>query len=159
MSDIVKEIIIGAGIKGLKFGMDRDAVKNSIGSPDEIEQYTDEESDELLNEAWHYDDIELSLSFDKEEEWKLCTISVSDPDFTLNGKKLIGANEADLLEFIDAEGLGSHDSEEWSTEDDETQKVLSIDEKSLNFWFTEGAVTEIQWGPLYTEDDQTIWPS
>ncbi len=159
MTKVSKQINLGKGLGGLLFGVEKNAVSDILGTPDEVEQYTDEETEEVLNEAWHYDEMELSLSFDKEEEWKLCTISVSDADFTLNGEQLIGATEETLIEFIEAQKLGEFEKEEWSLDDDETQMLITIESQSINFWFTEGIVTEIQWGPLYTEDNTTIWPN
>ena len=159
METLSKEILTGKGLEDLMFGQTKEQVKSHFGEPDEIEQYADEETEEVLNEAWHYDSLELSLSFDKDEDWRLSTISVSDESFTLKGKKLIGSTMEELTGFINENKLGEFEAEEWSTEDDDIQQVVSIDGHSINFWFTEGKLSEIQWGPLYDQDDKTIWPN
>lgn len=154
-----KEIIPGTGLDELKFGLTRDEVKQQFGEPDEIEQYADEDTDEVLNEAWHYDDLELSISFDKDENWKMSTISVSDASFKIAGKEVIGLTKEELDAFISANDFGNGEMEEWSIDDEETQHVLTIEDKSINFWFNQGKVSEIQWGPLYDSEDNTIWPN
>ncbi len=161
MTTVTKEILPGTGLEKLRFGMDRTQVKQQLGEPDEIEQFEEEDSGEVLNEAWHFDDLELSLSFDKDEDWRLSTISVSNPDFTLQGENVIGLLQEDLISMIERLELGAHESEEWANEDEdeENQIVVAIPERSINFWFTAGKVSEVQWGPLYTADDQTIWPN
>lgn len=159
MTTITKEILPGTGLDNLRFGLGRDQVKAVLGEPDEIEQFEDEESEEVINEAWHYDEVELSLSFDAEEDWKLSTISVSNDQFTLNGTVIVGMLQEDLTKILDDQEM-NYEIEEWNNESDEDiQIVVSAPERSINFWFTEGKVSEVQWGPLYTADDETIWPS
>ncbi|MGB0167120.1 MAG: hypothetical protein ACPF8V_09730 [Luteibaculum sp.] len=159
MKTLSKDILTGKGLKDIQFGMERSQVKQIMGEPDEVEQYEDEESEEVITEAWHYDDLELSISFDKYENWKLSTISVSEAGFTLNGKTIIGLLQGELTDLLDELNLGQYEVESWSTEDDDTQDLVTIPHLSINFWISEGKVTEIQWGPLYNEEEQTIWPN
>ena len=58
--------------------------------------------------------------------------------------------------------IGNHDQtwlEKNRGEDDtEDHKVIEIDEKSINFWLTDGVLDEIQWSPLFINDDTIKWP-
>ena len=86
MKNQIKEIIFGVGLGDLKFGMTRDEAKKLLGKPDEIENlpgFEEEVNDEL--ESWHYDENEFSIVFDADYDWRLVSIAVSDPFFTLNG--------------------------------------------------------------------------
>ena len=86
-----KEIKIGLGLGNIRFGSSKAAVKKILGEPNEIDQVDvpiDEE--EISIEQWHYDNLELSLSFDDNEDELLDTFAVSSPEYTLNGIALIG---------------------------------------------------------------------
>ena len=74
----MKEIIIGQGLGPVKFGMTRDQVEALLGAPDEVEENVDidEDLDEAA-EAWHYDELEMSASFDMEDDWRLGMMAIS----------------------------------------------------------------------------------
>ena len=102
----MKEIIIGQGLGPVKFGMTRDQVEALLGAPDEVEENVDidEDLDEAA-EAWHYDELEMSASFDMEDDWRLGMMAISSEDATLNGKALIGLNRNQLLESLQDMGF------------------------------------------------------
>ncbi|MFW5753393.1 MAG: hypothetical protein ACOCV9_01205, partial [Marinilabiliaceae bacterium] len=85
----MKNIELGKGLDKLYFGMNREAFRDIMGEPDEIETIENEELPEDLSEAWHYDDLELSASFDKLEDWRLTSLAVSSPDYTFEGIDLL----------------------------------------------------------------------
>jgi hypothetical protein len=155
-----KNIELGKGIDLLKFGMTRNQVKKLIGEPDEIEQFSfTEEEDQGQSEAWHYDELELSATFDEEDDWKLCSLSVSDPEFLFEGVNLIGLSQEEVVQQIELMDLGEIELEEVSDEEASDQQVGSLPEVSLNLWFEDGKLSEIQWGPYWDEDDESyIWP-
>jgi hypothetical protein len=72
----LKEIKAGIGLDNIKFGMLREDIKNLLGEPDEIDTHTDNE-DEGQTESWHYDDMELSISFEEIDGMRLFSIAVS----------------------------------------------------------------------------------
>ncbi|NOR26919.1 MAG: hypothetical protein GQ540_00145 [Lutibacter sp.] len=158
MKEALKEIKPGFGLGNLKFGMSRAEVKLIIGEPSFIDKYSHSDSNEDLTEAWEYDELKLSLSFDEEEDWKLLLISVSSKFYQLQGKKLVGLEESDLLKYLKDINLGGLNLEDCSENDSEDQKVIEIDEKSINFWLNDGVLDEIQWSPLFIDDDTIKWP-
>jgi hypothetical protein len=153
-------ILPGQGLGIIKFGMTRDEVRRHLGDPDEVDQYGYEDSDdeEDQTEAWHYDALNASFSFDALDDWRLNTIAVSDPDFMLNEHSLFGLNRNELQETLSGMGLGEVVVEDFFSDDMPADQMLSIDELSLSFWLEEGQLAEIQWGPLVDEDDNVIWP-
>ena len=79
-----KNIELGKGVDNLKFGLTREKVALLMGEPSEKE--TIDGDDEMgTSEAWHYDELELSLTFDEDDDWKLTTIAASSPEFTFDG--------------------------------------------------------------------------
>ena len=155
----MKEIIIGQGLGPVKFGMTRDQVEALLGSPDEVEENVDidEDLDEAA-EAWHYDELEMSASFDMEDDWRLGMMAISSEDATLNGKALIGLNRNQLLESLQDMGFEDLVFEDWSDEEDEDRHLVQSDAAAINFWLEEGVLTEIQWGPRYLDDETVDWP-
>ena len=155
MKVALKEIKLGVGLGVLKFGMTRTEVKLILGEPSFIDKYSHSESDNDLTESWEYDDLKLSLSFDEEESWKVTMMSVNSNFYEFEGKSLIGKSEKDILT-----SLNINDSylEDVSERDGENHKVIEIDKKSINFWFIDSVLDEIQWSPLFIDDDTINWP-
>jgi len=158
MKEALKEIKPGFGLGNLKFGMSRAEVKLILGEPSFIDKYSHSDSNEDLTEAWEYDELKLSLSFDEEEDWKLIMISVSSDFYQLNSESLIGLEREKLIQALENLNLGELNLEDCSEDDSEDQKVIEIDEKSINFWLNEGVLDEIQWSPLFIDDDTIKWP-
>lgn len=158
MKKILKKIKPGYGLGDLKFGMTRAEVKLMLGEPSFIDKYSHSDSDEDLTESWEYDELELSISFDEEEDWKLMMISVNSDFYELEGVSLIGLGESNLLKKLDEINLGNLNLEDSSEYEGQDQKVIEIDEKSINFWINDGVLDEIQWSPLFLDDDTIVWP-
>ncbi|MCO6499275.1 MAG: hypothetical protein J5I47_02740 [Vicingus serpentipes] len=153
-----KSIKIGIGLGNIKFGCTRDELKKIIGEPSEIDTYNATgEEDGYLTESWHYDEDEFSVSFDEEDNWRLTTIAVSSPDFEFNGKKIIGLSVDETLSSLENENLGSNELEDLSDEHI-NHKLLSFVESSLNLWFENDQLSEIQWGVLWDDEDTPAWP-
>ena len=86
-----KEIKIGLGLGEITFGSNKDKVEDILGKPNEIEVLDVPIDDEEISlEQWHYDELELSASFDQEQGEILDTLAVSSDEYTINGFSLIG---------------------------------------------------------------------
>jgi hypothetical protein len=158
MKKALKEIKLGYGLGNLKFGMTRKEVELMLGKPSFIDKYSHSDSKKDLTESWQYDELLLSLSFDEEEDWKLIMISVNDDFYELEGKSLIGLFQEGLIKELDEMDLGEWSLEDCSEDDNEDQKVIEIEEKSINFWINDGVLDEIQWTPFFIDDDTIEWP-
>ena len=158
MKEALKEIKSGVGLGVLKFGMTRAEIKLILGEPSFTDRYSHSDSDNDLTESWEYDDLELSLSFDEEESWKLTMMSVNSDFYEFEGKSLIGKSEKDILADLAFLKVEDTSLEDVSEHDGENHKVIEIDEKSINFWFIDGVLDEIQWSPLFIDDDTIKWP-
>ncbi|WP_027471691.1 hypothetical protein [Saccharicrinis fermentans] len=155
----MKEILIGKGFDEIRFGMTREEVKAILGEPDEIDAYASSEEAEDNTEAYHYDELELSVSFDELDDWRLGSIAVSTSDAVLEGLKLVGNTDDDLLAKVSVLDLGEYDREDVSSPESPDHEVISFYEASVNFWLENGAVTEIQYGPIWDDEkEEYIWP-
>jgi len=148
-----KEILPGKGLGELKFGMSRDEVLSVLGKPDDVDTYDDDEIEDEGSESWHYDDLEISLSFDEEEDWVLTTIAVSNPSHTFMGHELIGLTKSELLAVLESLEINNLDIEDWSSEEVPNHLLISSNDLQVNFWLEDEIVSEIQWGAFVEDDD------
>jgi len=160
MKETIKNIESGKGLGAIRFGMDRSEIKKLLGEPDDIEVDDLEVDPEAIDEseAWHYDEHELSLAFDQEEGWRLVTISVTSDSYLLKGKKLIGKSLLAVTNELKEWGVTDLELEDLSTEEFPDHKMLTVYSLGINFWFDKEVLSEIQWGPLFSEDEEIIWP-
>lgn len=157
MENNMKEIRLGQGLGKLLFGMTRDQAKAILGAPSEKEKYSlSDDGDDT--EAWHYDELGLSLSFDQENDWKLTSIAVSSEDFKLEGEAFIGREMDEIMDSISKKDWGEPEEDEEVAEESPENRLLHIDEATLSLWFENGVLTELQWGPFY-ENESVKWPS
>ena len=147
MADISKEIELGVGLGKLRFGMTPQMVIDLLGEPDdkEREEYSKDDPD-FFTEEWHYDELELSISFDMVMEMELSTISVSSASYTLEGKTLIGMDR----KTVDAELKAMDINSQWEEfkEIDDDSDLLSNENEGLSLWYEKGKLKEIQWEML-----------
>ena len=94
----MKNINKGVGLGILKFGIYTTDVEEELGNPSEAEKNEDE------GENWHYDDYDMSMSFD--EDSRLVTIAVSDESYLLEGVSLIGKDIEFVEEQVKSMNLG-----------------------------------------------------
>jgi len=161
MKDSLKEILPGIGLGDIRFGMLSNDVFPILGSPNEIEIYCYSDLP-YKSENWHYEDDELSIGFNEEEGWKLDTISINSDDYHL--KHLITINQSlkDVKANLSTLGYENCELEDWSNSENPDHKLLIVDEIGMNFWFENGKLSEIQWGPLFSEEQEeetVIWPA
>jgi hypothetical protein len=89
---------------------------------------------------------------------RLFSIAVSGKYYELNGKKLIGLKKKQLLTELENLGISDIKAESWETDDETKQELIFSENNSLNFWMEDDELSEIQFGPLF-EDEETInWP-
>jgi len=148
----------GIGLGDIKFGMSREQVKAIMGEPDETEQFSYSDTDEDITESWHYDEYELSIGFDEDADWRLMTFAVSSDDYKLQGKKLVGKKQSDLMNALKELKIENLETEDASTPENPNCLYLISEEKSISFWIENGKVSEIQWGPEFLDEDTIRWP-
>ena len=154
----INNITVGKGLGDIKFGCTRDELKKLIGDPSETDTYNASgEEDGFLTESWHFDEQEFSVSFDEEDNWRLTTIAVSSPNFKFNGIQLIDLSINEVLTVLEDENLGDNELEDLSDENT-NHKLISFISSSLNLWFENDNLSEIQWSVLWENEDTPIWP-
>lgn len=152
MKEKSKNIIPGEGIGRIQFGMSRDVVRKIAGDPDEIEEYQHDDIDDSKAEAWHYDDAEVSFSFEEFNDWKLTSIAISSDEYLLKDQSLIGLTKKDTISLLEKLKLGKIILEDYSESETPDLTLLSVDDAGLNLWFEGDLLTEIQFSQLWENE-------
>ncbi|WP_430809706.1 MULTISPECIES: hypothetical protein [unclassified Carboxylicivirga] len=154
----MKDITLGQGLGKISFGLNRQQVLDLLGEPSEVEGM-DGDKDSGAMEAWHYDELHLSLSFEEDCNWKLTSITTASPEVLFEGLDLIGLSQGEVMEQMEVFNLGDFELEDLSTEGVPNQSLAANPDFSLNLFFDHDILTEIQWGPFWDDDEEKpIWP-
>lgn len=152
------EITLGQGLGQLIFGLSREEVQHILGEPAEKE-FVEGDKESGAMEAWHYDDQELSLSFEEDAGWRLLSITTASPDVLFEGIDLIGLSQGEVMEQMEVFNLGEFELEDLTADGSALQMVATNNDFSLNLFFDNDLLTEIQWGPFWDDDNaEVIWP-
>jgi len=157
MKEHLKDIRPGIGLGSLVFGNTREQVRALLGEPSEVERYALSEFEDDETEAWHYDELFLSLSFDQEHDWKLSSLAVSSDEYTLEGESLVGRKKDEILEEFRKRQWGEPVEDEEISREDPRNSLYHVEQGSLSLWFEDDEVTEVQIGP-HVRDEEVIWP-
>ena len=139
------EIIPNVGYGQIKFGMDMDKLAEIVGEPEEIMSFDDEE--ELSIVVLHYWDQGFTVFMDGITRQVVAGIELDHPDSTLYGKKIIGAEEEEVIDF-----MKSKDHTKYEVEMEENDKRYSFDEGMVDFFFVEGKLEYMNFGVLVDEE-------
>ncbi len=160
MRDNIKYINPGIGLGELKFGMSQDEVKEILGLPNEIEiyQYLPNTEESEFSENWHYEELELSISFSSEDDWRINTISINSHHYSLWNSIKIGQSIVQVEEILNKLKKANYICEDWSNLESPDHKLFELNEYYLNLWFDNKELSEIQWSPKFINDEEIDWP-
>jgi hypothetical protein len=151
----MKNIKLGTGIDDIKLGIKSEELEKLIGKPSGIDKAEEEDALEL----WHYDELNMSFGFSNEFGGSLLTITTSDEDAVIEDVSLIGDTLQEVMDKLEVFGFSDIDIEDISTEEFPNQQLLTVFEYSLNLWFDDDELAEIQWGTFWNiEKDKPVWP-
>ncbi len=151
----MKNIKLGTGIDDIKLGIKTEELEKLIGKPSGIDKAGEEDTLEL----WHYDELNMSFGFSNEFGGSLLTITTSDEDAVIEDVSLIGDTLQEVMDKLEVFGFSDIDIDDISTEDEPNQQLLTVFEYSLNLWFDNDELAEIQWGTFWNiEKDKPVWP-
>ncbi|MCK9270278.1 MAG: hypothetical protein RBR47_05405 [Bacteroidales bacterium] len=146
MKEMSFEIKPLEGFGALKFGNTPKQIVERLGEPDDKEEIVDEDMGDSI--IYHYDDMELSLFFEVDQEPVLTQFETENRGVTLFGKKLFDLNEAQIVKLMNDHEYDDIDTEMMEDEDYENEKRVSFDDALIDFYFDDGALTAISWGMM-----------
>ncbi|MCI5083406.1 MAG: hypothetical protein MRY78_17035 [Saprospiraceae bacterium] len=150
------EIKIGKGIGDVLFGMTEKQVVAILGQADEVDET--EQDDGVVTRSLEYYDHGLTISFDSDDGDKMSSIAINDRDISFHGIE-VGMSRDEVLTIGGKEDWGKAEIEDLSEDDPFSLEVVMYDQISLSIWFENDEVTEIEFGPLWKDEETILWPA
>ncbi len=148
----------GVGVGDVQFGMTRQQVVEILGEPNEIEGFAyPENENEDMEEIWHYDELELSASFEAEEDWCLVSLSVTGEDYRLHETPFIGLTKDALYAVLYDLDFGMLEYEDHSSLENPSHELIASSLFGMNFWLENGKVSELQWNLMEVAEGDLDW--
>jgi len=145
----------GIGIGSIKYGINEEELSSIFGTPDKIEEqeYIPEKGD-WSRDLW-YSPRNVFFTFDKENDYRLGTITIMGSGYPLFGKELFGLPLSLVRKFITEQTKEIAKYEDFSTDLDEPHECLTHDGLGITFWFDSGNLSEMQCSFLFESDNET----
>lgn len=150
------EIFPGLGVGPLVLGMNRDQVRAVMGEP-ESEETDDDFGDGSTMVSWQFCGGQIEADFSSDDDYRLGTITVSDPSSVIQGTALIGLTEEAFLEAAKKAGIGPIEL------DDEFEDIDARDfaweDRNVTFWVSDGVLENMSIMPRYDPTGEVPqWP-
>jgi len=152
------EIKVGIGIGDIKFGMSRSQVESILGKADNVTEMSYDNTGEDTAIIWEYNRLDLDFSFDKEENWKLGIITITSNRHKYGLVIRVGIEREKLIRELSKLGIEDLECEKMPFGENPNYECISSDKIQFNFWLNDGEVIEIQYSPLWQDDENMIWP-
>ena len=135
------------GLGDVKFLSTVDEFISMIGQPDD-DELIQEKISKFNSRILHYDSLELSASFDEENNWKLSSITVNSDAFHINDIHLFNCSKIDFLKKIEPLDLGTFEIDVYN-EEDYSSTTYYFKLNNISFWFENEEKKKIQWGIIH----------
>jgi len=152
-------IVPGIGVGEIEYGMTEEEVIKHLGKPDKIdeEEYVEGTGD------WHrvlwYSPRNVNFTFNKEDDYRLGTITIMGSGYKLFNKELFNAPKSLVRKIVIEHFRELMPIEDYTLLENEPHECLNSDELGIMFWFDSDNLSEMQCGYLYESDNETIiWP-
>lgn len=149
----------GVGLGAIRFGMTLDEVVAVVGPPERRwygERYDPEEEDQTVGPRLRVDAWRCEFWFKRDERlhWIVCM----NPEMRFEGAPLIGRPLDAVVELL-ATSLGELPETPDDYECENAWDRRFFPEHWIDVQAHFGTVDAVDFGHLYTDDDQPIWPS
>ncbi len=154
------KIVPGIGLGEIKYGMAENDVVQLLGKPDKIdeEEYVEGGGD-WHREFW-YSPRNLTLTFSKDDNFRLGTITIMGSGYTLFDKDLFNAPKRHVRTVVYERTKELLPVEDYTTLDNKPHECINSDALGIMFWFDSDNLSEMQCSYLFEPDNETvIWPS
>ncbi|WP_444921579.1 hypothetical protein ACJJID_03970 [Microbulbifer sp. CnH-101-G] len=149
----------GVGVGVVEYGITEKELISIIGDPDKI----DEEEYVQGSGDWHrvlwYWSRNIHFTFDKDDDYRLGTITVVGSDYPLMEKELFNLPQETVRHFVAIVTGEIPKREDWMWSEEGTHTCLEHNGLGILFWFDNGNLSEMQCSYLFEPDNETvIWP-
>lgn len=141
------EIVLAEGIGSLQFGMTEAQLVAVLGQPAQVLE--DEYGDRLV----HYHDPALELRLEAMNQMRLGWITVTSPQATLFGQKLVNRPEQQVIPFL-TQTIGRASD----IETNDGMKSYFFESVGLELQFEQDTLKIITFSVPYDDEDQPMFP-
>jgi len=142
------EIKIGIGLDNLIFGMSQEEVISTLGEPDKVNAT---EMDNVI--VYYFNNELIKTKFDEEEDLKLYSIEVHNPEVLLFNKKVINHTKGEIESLLVSNGYTKFIYEDYDTFD-----TIFCEEIWTTFAFGFNRLRNIEFSPLFKDAENILWP-
>ena len=142
------EILPGIGTDIIYFGVSQKEAIKLLGKPDKV-YLTDGDCKRI-----QFNKLQMELSFEPDNNNLLGWLEVHYPNATLFGKKLIGKEKNEVLNF-----LANKLNDEPVTEDYGSFLSVTYENQWVELQFEFGTLNNINLGVVYNDKDVPQWPN
>jgi hypothetical protein len=142
------QIQIGKGIDNILFGMNEDELINLLGTPDKIVVDDDQESKDL-----YYYNLKLGLKIEPLNDNRLGWIEILNKGASWGNINPWELDREVLLELL-SKSLG----ETFELDDYGRMESYSFNKNWVELQYQFGELSSFNFGVLYGEDDEPLWP-
>ena len=153
------KIEAGKGLGDIIFGLTRQEVEKILGKPSnsEIYSYTGDAKDDLTD-SWTYYELEMCLSFDQLEDWRLTCIAVDSDQYSFNELIFIGMDLESVKVNLRKLGVNDLVFKDYATLESPTHQLIESNSLQMNFWFDHNHLSQIQLSPFWMDEENIKWP-
>lgn len=143
------------GVAPFVLGMRREQTEALAGKPDAFSN--ESFLDDVNQESWRYEAPGVVLDFTEEDGWRLATITVESREVDINGVRLVGQAQEELIAAAAAAGI--HDLV-LADDLEENGVCYESDACGLMVWVDNGVVVNFTLFPKYDEaGEHPLWPA
>lgn len=142
------EVLPGIGTDVISFGANEQEAINLLGNPDKV--YTTDGDCKRLQ----FNKLQIELSFELDNNNLLGWLEVHEPNAVLFGRKLIGIEQNEVLNFVTARL-----NEEPEIEDYGSFISVTYETHWIELQFEFGVLKSINLGVMYNDSDDPQWPN
>lgn len=145
------EIKPGIGLGQIIFGMKQSDVIATIGEPEEEVKNNDYKNE--IDITWYYDNANLSLYFDEDDNYRLRSIIVENPKISLWNRNLNEFSKNQIIKLL-SDKVGK----EYEEKESEDEVCIEVDSIGLNFYLENDKLVSVQIGVLFADENTIKWP-
>ncbi len=154
------ELTPGTGLEKIKFGMTEPDIIAMLGEPSisELIEYSPAEKEK--SSKLYYHNVQIYLTFDFEDEYKLGTITIVGHGHTLFGRDLYNLPLESVKRFITKKTGEIPKYDDCTSDENSPLECLEHDGLAILFWFKSGNLERMECSYFFEPDGETIiWPT
>ncbi|MCL2677960.1 MAG: hypothetical protein FWE85_02780 [Clostridiales bacterium] len=147
------EIKIGIGFENLVFGMSQKEVITIMGKPNKVSEFEIEDEEEGGRIVYFYNDSLIATKFDEDENFRMYSIEVFNPEALMFGQKIMNKVKDEILDLLKLNGYFEIAEEKYDYFD-----AVFCEEIWSRFIFEFDRLKSVEVSPLFDKDEKIIWP-